>query len=506
MSRAFTHVLRIVAGGIFIWAFTFFITGMFYEGIFSWDAMITFFTNLKDLVSAGLYMFFYYIPQGTNVAMSGLFGTAVPDIFDATLMRGLDNSLLNWYILQFFSFPAKIVTDVNGNPIGTYYLMNIQDAPEYLFASFNILVQDVYALVFILLGITAIANAVLFVARMRGKYSLNAVMAMAGMVIVPLTLIAFQNMLSSFGISLDFLANLTPALRPEITLPITEGWEFFMRPVFIAILLIYLFIELSFQVEYSDLVTRPSEEREERLGYQLESLQREEMRVTTTIEKVQERVKEQKKAAGNQPNRLKQFFSKAGGFSYVKEMVEKRKFEKATQTWLEAASDTRRLGSYVQRLTTEDQEARRTLTAKSSAPTARKMLSSTLINIALRTSAIIALTFIVIQPRFVLTAYYTGFGLLDPPMENWAILHSAELATPEAILVLLIPILCIFPIASIIIKKIKSQRLKELLRQEETRRQAVEQSIFSARPAESAATAANVVPGGTDQESKELQL
>ncbi len=507
MSRAFTHILRIAAGALFVWAFTFFITGMFYEGFFSWDAMVTFFTNLKDLVCSGLYMAFYYVPQGANMGLSGLFGTTAPVLFNAELMRGLNGGLLNWYVLQLFSFPAKVVTDINGNVTGTFYLTNIYQAPDYLVNSFFVLIKDVYSLIFILLGVTALINAILFVARMRGKYSLNSVMAMAGMVIVPLTLIGFQNMLSIFSVSLPILANLPPALRPEITLPITEGWDFFTRPIFLAVLLIYLFIELSFQVEYSDLVTKPSEEREERLGYQLEALQREGMRVTTTIEKVQEKVKEQKKTMGNQPNRLRQFFSKAGGFSYVKEMVEKRKFEKATQTWLEAASDTRRLGSYVQRLTTEDPEARRTLTAKSSAPTSGKMLSSTLINIGLRAVAIIALSFIVIQPKYIFTNLYTGFGLINPPLDNWAILHSAELATPEAILVLLIPIMCIFPIASLIIKKVKSQRLKELLRQEDSRRQSLEQSIFTARAAESASTAANVVPpAGTEPESKELQL
>lgn len=507
MSRAFTHVLRIVAGGLFVWAFMFFVSGMFYGGFFSWDAIVTFFTNLKDLVCSALYMLLYYAPQGTNAALSGLFGTTTPTLFDSYMVGGLNGGLLNWYILQLFSFPAKPILDENQIPISYVYLTNIHDAPDYLAASFNILVVDIYSLVFIIFGIIALFNAVFFVARMRGKYSLNAVMAMAGMVIVPLTLIGFQKMLAVFGVTWDVLATLPAVLRPEIAVPITEGWGFFTQPIFISVLLIYLFVELSFQVEYSDLVTKPSEEREERLGFQLEALQREGMRVTTTIEKVQEMVKEQKKTVGTQPNRLRQFFSKAGGFSYVKEMVEKRKFEKATQKWLEAASDTRRLGSYVQRLTTEDPEARRTLTAKSSAPTAGKMLVSTLINIGLRCFAIISLTFIVIQPRFILTMLFTGFGLSPTPLDNYAILQSAELATPEAILVLLIPVLCLFPVISLIIKKVKSQRLKELLRQEESRRQAVEQSIFSARPAESASTASNLVPpAGTEQESKELQL
>ncbi|OLS15402.1 MAG: hypothetical protein RBG13Loki_0973 [Promethearchaeota archaeon CR_4] len=508
MSRVFTHILRIVAAVIFVWAFLFFIFGMFYnENLFTLDAIIGFFTNLKDLVASGLYMLLYYAPQGTSMALSAMFGSTSPEIFDATMVSGLNGGLLNWYILQLFSFPAKTVTDASNNVIGIYYMRNIHDANNYIKAAFDVLVKDVYSLVFIVLGITAIINAILFVTRMRGKYSLNAVMSMTGMVILPLTILGFQQMLGFFGTSLDALANLPFVLRPEIIEPISEGWEFFTMPMFSAILLIYLFVELSFQVEYSDLVTKPSQEREMRLRYQLDSLQREGMRVTTTIEKVQAEAREQKKITGNRQNRLKQFFSKAGGFSYVKEMVEKRKFERATQAWLEAASDTRRLGSYVQRLTTEDPEARRTLTAKSSSPTAGKMLISTLVNILIRTVAIITLTFIVSQPQFILTNLFTGFGTLDPPLENWAILYSAELATPEAILVLLIPFVTIFPMASLIIKKVKSQRLKELLRQEELRRQAVEQSIFSARPAESASTTTNVVPPtGTEEESKELQI
>src|SRR5271157_22244 len=484
MSRTFTHVLRIIAGVAFVGAFVYYVTQMFFPGFFSVDTLSTFFTNLKVILSCAFYGFFYLLSLGTNQAILGLFGTAGPAYFNSTFAGGVNQALLDHFIFLWFSFPVK----------DGLYVTNFNDIGPYFFATLNDLAKDVYTLAFIIFGLIAIGNAVLFILRMKAKYSLNAVMSMAGMVILPLTLVAFQNLLTFFNTGLNILVDVPTALRPVITQPLSEGWAYFTNPVFYAVLLIFLFLELSFQVEYADLVTKPSEEREERLRYQLDALRREGSRVTTTIEKIQAKVKEKKKEAGFQGNRLKQFFSKAGGFSYVKEMVDKRKFEKSTQRWLEAASDTRRLGSYVQRLMTEDPEARRTLTAKSSAPTSGKMLTSTLLNICVRAVVVIILTFIVIQPKFILTSIFTGFGTLNPPLENNAILQSAEISTPEGILTLLIPIVSIFPITSLIIKRVKQQRLKELLIQEQERREAAEQAIFAAKLSSSGASPTSPPP------------
>jgi hypothetical protein len=460
---------------------------MFYPGFFSEISLAKFFTDVKSVFSCSFYIVFYGLSSGFGYVVQGLFGNVGLIYFNSSFAN-VNQALLGHLIFLWFSFPALPVTNSSGTVIATYYVTSFNDVGNYFYYTLLDLANNIYALAFIIFGIIAIANALLFLFQMKAKYSLNAVMSMAGMVILPLTLTAFQNFLSFFGMSWNILSNLPVALRPVITQALSEGWNYFTNPVFYAALFIYLFLELSYQVEYADLVTKPSEEREERLRYQLNALQREGSRVTTTIEKIQAKVKEKRKEEGFQGNRLRQFFSKAGGFSYVKEMVEKRKFEKSTQRWLEAASDTRRLGSYVQRLMTEDPEARRTLTAKSSAPTSGKMITSTILNVTIRAAVVVFLTFIVIQPVFILNALFTGFGTLSPPIENYAILQSAEIHTPEAILTLLIPIVSIFPVSSIIIKRVKQQRLKELLIQEQKRREEAEQAIFATKLSTSGAS------------------
>ncbi|MFX1588854.1 MAG: hypothetical protein ACFFC1_11905, partial [Promethearchaeota archaeon] len=155
---------------------------------------------------------------------------------------------------------------------------------------------------------------------------------------------------------------------------------------------------------------------------------------------------------------ISKFFAKTSEkFSYIKEMIEKRKLEEEEKKLVTAASKTRRLGRYVERLYREDIEAQDTLTARSSAPKAQSLALSTFFNILIRLVVLIIISFIIIHPKWFLEDV---FNL--PP----AITESVVMYSPEIILLILLPIMLIFPIVSKIISFIKHRNLIIRLQQE----------------------------------------
>ncbi|MCK4380552.1 MAG: hypothetical protein KAW51_05380, partial [Candidatus Lokiarchaeota archaeon] len=122
-----------------------------------------------------------------------------------------------------------------------------------------------------------------------------------------------------------------------------------------------------------------------------------------------------------------------------------------------AASKTRRLGRYIERLFREDSEARDTLTASSSAPRARNLATSTLINFIYRVSLLLIISYVIIHPHWFLKS------VLQLPD---AIIESVVIFSPEVIIVLLLPIMVIFPVIAKLISFIKHRNLIIRLQQE----------------------------------------
>ncbi|MHA1472332.1 MAG: hypothetical protein ACTSQW_04450 [Promethearchaeota archaeon] len=152
------------------------------------------------------------------------------------------------------------------------------------------------------------------------------------------------------------------------------------------------------------------------------------------------------------------FFAKTGErFSYVKGMIERKKLEEEEKKLITAASKTRRLGRYLDRLFQEDNEARDTLTARSSAPKPKSLIVSTIINFVFRVGLLIIISFIIIHPRWFME---NVFNL--PP----AITESVAMFSPEVIVILLVPLILIFPVISKIISSIKHRNLIIRLQQE----------------------------------------
>ena len=138
-------------------------------------------------------------------------------------------------------------------------------------------------------------------------------------------------------------------------------------------------------------------------------------------------------------------------------MIERRKLEDEEKKLVTAASKTRRLGRYIDRLFQEDSEARDTLTASSSAPRAGNLAISTIINFFYRVGLLLIISFIIIHPLWFLD---TIIQLPD------AITESVVMYSPEVIIVLLLPIMLLFPVISQLISFVKHRNLIIRLQQE----------------------------------------
>jgi hypothetical protein len=221
----------------------------------------------------------------------------------------------------------------------------------------------------------------------------------------------------------------------------------------------YIYLELAFQINYTYTVTKPSLERRLRLEAQLLILESESHYITANVDKIKEEAQARRKELKlEEKATIGKFFAKTGEtFSYVKEMIEKRKLEEEEKKLITAASKTRRLGRYINQLFREDSEARDTITARSSAPKPKSLIISTATNFIFRVGLLIIISFIIIHPKWFMEHV---FNL--PP----AIIDSVAMYSPEVIIILLAPLILLFPVISKIIASIKHRNLIIRLQQE----------------------------------------
>ncbi len=268
------------------------------------------------------------------------------------------------------------------------------------------------------------------------------------------TIISLDQFFNSIDITILYeIANPSSLLLTQ--LPIDDFFAFFGSPVTLFAILSYVFLEITFQINYIDLVTRPSLERSERLETQLYLLQKESLSITANIDKIKKEAKTKMEEMALEKESVMKFLrKKEEKFSYVKEMIEKKKLEEEEKKLVRAASKTRRLGRYIDRLFREDIEAESTLTASSSVPKPRNIAKSTIINSLIRILMLIIISYIIIHTKWILQDL--------PP----SISESVAMISPEIVLLLLVPLLLIFPIIAKVIAYIKHRNLVMRLQQE----------------------------------------
>ncbi len=443
MARGYLLTLKIINLAIFS-----FIITVFLISIFDFDTVIVtaddefvilaFFGTVKNVFS--------YIIYGVSLLIAYGCAFVIASISQSSFMFNFVQGFFEGYLSKWFSVPQP----------------EIQNIPSLIFDEFGVLFNDLYLFIFQILFIIAVLYAIRGFFKSDPKHSFVSIGSIILMIIVPLMVAGLRDMLNLISLEFEYLNAMADPINPMVKeIPIDNFFEFFTNPIILFGITAYIYLELAFQINYADTVTKPSLERSDRLEAQLNILARESHFVTANIDKIKEEAKEKMKEIELEQKEglvIGKFFAKTGKrFSYVKEMIERKKLEEEEKKLVTAASKTRRLGRYIERLFQEDTEARDTLTASSSAPRARNLATSTLLNFIYRVGLLLIISYIIIHPHWFLD---TVIQLPD------AITESVAMFSPEVIIILLAPIMLIFPVISKLISFIKHRNLIIRLQQE----------------------------------------
>ncbi len=430
--------------------------------------------QLRDLLSFLLYIGVYYVIFGLAMGVGGLFSLFGSEYFNYNYYGNLVSEIIHNVIGGWFYLPssedgtAMIAPTVSEAFIGATAVFTEIRADLYLI----ILQVLVAAMFFYALRASITSNP---------TDSITTVTLINLIIIIPIFFYQLNDVLSIFIPSgnIPFLSNILShdLLKPSIFADISamNFWQFITSNIFLVALSMFLYLEFVFQVSYIDKVTAPSIEREERLTRQIEVMKVESLKAITRIKAVEEKKREKKllqQARMTQEDvemekeekkrlSLRTMMSEKGqaGFSFVSELIEKKKLEKEEERMMESMKDTRKVSNYLEKLFSQDPEAKNTLTAKTSAPSSTRLIVSTFVSLGTRILVIILLTWACVHP-------YAIFSVISPD----SIVNSVELQTYEGVLSILIPVLLVIPFISTIIKISKHAKLEEILKLEEIRR------------------------------------
>ena len=449
MARNYILVLKIINVLVFVWILFIFLSIFDFNEVITSDGelvLLSFLNSLKNISTYLVFAVVYSVALFCVFIASLLFSVAQPNIF--TL---LDDFFRSFFSL-WFTFPNGKTPKFN-------------EIPDLLGKEFAVFSENLYLIAFQILFIITIFYVIKAFLKTDPKNDIRVIGSLVLMLVIPLMVFGLKDMLDLFYVSIPYLEGLPNPLEleglpnPFEQIPIDNLFQFFSSPVILLAILSYIYLELAFQINYTYTVTKPSLERRLRLDAQLHVLESESHYITANVDKIKEEAKARRKELEiEEKATIGKFFAKTGEkFSYVKEMIERRKLEDEEKKLITAASKTRRLGRYINQLFREDSEARDTLTARSSAPKPKSLATSTLINFVFRVGLLIIISYIIIHPKWFME---NVFHL--PP----AIVESVAMFSPEVIIITLVPLILIFPIISKIISSIKHRNLIIRLQQE----------------------------------------
>ena len=446
MARTYYLALKIINTAVFAWLFTTFLLS-----IFDFNEVIT--------TADNKYVIFAFFGAIKNVFSYLIYGGGLAIAFFCAYVTG---GIYSNYMFEFIeTFFERFLS--SWFSIGTPSLGEI---PQLMLDEVGVLFNDLYLFTFQLLILISVFYAIRAFFNSDPKNHLIALGSLIFMTVLPLMITGLYDMLDLFNVHFPILTDMADPLNNPLkdslfVIPVNDFFQFIMSPVIVFAIVSYIYLELAFQVNYTDTVTKPSLQRRDRLEAQLEILERESHYVTANVDKIKEEAKkrmEEIELAQQEGIAIGKFFAKTGKrFSYVKEMIEKKKLEEEEKKLVNAASKTRRLGRYIDRLFREDSEARDTLTAKSSAPRAKNLATSTIVNFTYRVGLLLVISFIIIHPK-----WFLGTIIQLPD----AITESVAMYSPEVIIILLLPIMLIFPVISQLISFVKHRNLIVKLQQE----------------------------------------
>ena len=443
MARNYILVLKIINILVFVWILFFFLSIFDFDKVLTSDGelvLLSFLNSLKNI--------------STYVVFAVLYGIAFCCVFIASLAQPTLLTLLDDFFRNLFSLWFTFPNSPNGET------PHFSEIPDLLGKEFAIFSENLYLVAFQILFIITIFYAIKAFLKTDPKNDIRVIGAMVLMLVIPLMVFGLKDMLDLIYVSIPYFEDLPNPLDPSLEqIPIDNIFQFLSNPVILLAILSYIYLELAFQINYTYTVTKPSLERSLRLDAQLHVLESESHYITANVDKIKEEAKVRRKELEiEEKATIGKFFAKTGEkFSYVKEMIERRKLEDEEKKLITAASKTRRLGRYIHQLFLEDSEARDTLTARSSAPKPKSLAISTIINFVFRVGLLIIISYIIIHPKWFME---NVFNL--PP----AIVESVAMYSPEAIIILLAPLILLFPVISKVISSIKHRNLIIRLQQE----------------------------------------
>lgn len=211
----------------------------------------------------------------------------------------------------------------------------------------------------------------------------------------------------------------------------TDFLVFLMSSLQVLVLVSFAYLEIGYQMIYSHSVGKPIEDREENLKKQLLALR--------TATRREDAIERGDKVRSSVMSRI----SGATVFSFLRETIERKVLgSKGGVENLDAVSDVRRLQIYIDELLSSDPNASEELTAKAAAPSEKYVITSTITGSLLRIIAVVPISFVLLNPSFLL-------GLLSYPA---GIESSIELNQPEIIMLYIVPILLLFPLTAMVIR------------------------------------------------------
>ncbi len=445
MTRYYLLILKVINALVFLWILVIFLS------VFHFDEVIT--TTEGELVLSSFLTSLRNI--STYVIFIVVYGVAFVCVFVASILFYAVQPFMRTFLDQFFRGLLSLwFTFPNGTT------PEFSEIPDLIGQEFAVFSENFYLIAFQILFIFAIYYAIKAFLRTDPKNDLRVVGCIVLMLVLPLMVFGFRDMIKLFSVTIPYLEDLPYPLDPSLEIiPIDNIFQFFASPVILLAIVSYIYLELAFQINYTFTVTKPSLERSYRLEAQLSVLQSESYYINANVDKIKEEAKKRKQELKiDEKATIGKFFAKTGDtFSYIKEMIEKRKLEEEEKKLITAASKTRRLGRYIHRLFQEDSEARDTLTARSSAPKPKSLLVSTIINFIFRVGLLIIISYVIIHPKWFME------NVFDLPP---AIVESVAMFSPEVIVILLVPLILIFPVISKIISSIKHRNLIIRLQQE----------------------------------------
>ena len=296
MVRGYLLTLKIINLTIFIWLFY-----IFLNSIFDFNAVVNtaddqlvivaFFGTIRNILSyiifGGGMIIAFVCSAFTGFYNSYLFDFANP---------GFIQTFFNRYLISWFSFDLEHIQELLGIPTFQLQDLEIGHILPLILGEIEVLLSDFYLFIFQILFLIAIIYAIRAFIKNDPKHSLVAIGSITIMIIIPLMVAGLRDMLSLISadyLKIPYLEEMVNPVDPSLTeIPIDDFFAFMASPVILFAIVSYIYLELAFQINYTDVVTKPSLERSERLEAQLNILSRESYYITANIDKIKQEAKE----------------------------------------------------------------------------------------------------------------------------------------------------------------------------------------------------------------------